>query len=225
MPDHPLHLAELRVREHLVGQGLYETRRCRSRRTTASGVRVQNPLADDEPYLRSSLLDTLARRAEYNLNRMEGDVRLFEVGHAFLPSGGDRLPLEEVRVAALLLGPPPAAALHRPGSGAVRRLGREGAGGLAGRGGLPGRPPLVVVRQRPALRSGRVEVAVAGRWGPWRSAVARWTSRCGPADAFGVELTLGVMPSADVAPAGQHALGGGGSGRLPYRMSCIVPSR
>ncbi|MDQ8173863.1 MAG: phenylalanine--tRNA ligase subunit beta, partial [Gemmatimonadota bacterium] len=88
-PDHPLHLAGRRVRDLLVGMGMAETR---PMPFTATGdehtPRVRNPLADDEPFLRASVLDTLARRAEYNLSRMQGDLRLFEIGNVFLPSGG-----------------------------------------------------------------------------------------------------------------------------------------
>src|SRR5690606_26065300 len=66
-------------------------------------VRVRNPLAEDEPHLRRSLLETLARRAEHNLTRKEGNLRLFEVGAAFAPRPG-ALPMEELRVGVLVMG-------------------------------------------------------------------------------------------------------------------------
>ena len=66
-------------------------------------VRVMNPLAENEAYLRRDVLDTLARRAEYNLARMQGNLRLFEIGSVFEPRGG-RLPVEELRVGALVMG-------------------------------------------------------------------------------------------------------------------------
>ena len=79
-PDHPLHLAGRRVRDLLVGMGLAETRPMPFTSTGDGDTpRVRNPLADDEPFLRASILDTLARRAEYNLTRMQGNLRLFEV--------------------------------------------------------------------------------------------------------------------------------------------------
>jgi phenylalanyl-tRNA synthetase beta chain len=56
-------------------------------------VRVTNPIAENEAYLRREMLDTLARRAEYNLARMQGDLRLFEIGSVFEPRRG-RLPQE-----------------------------------------------------------------------------------------------------------------------------------
>ena len=104
VPDDPVHLLGLRVRTALVGAGLLECKPLPFVRGEASThVRVENPLNDDEPFLRNSLLETLARRAEYNLNRGEGNVRLFEIGSAFLPSDS-ALPLEEVRVGVLLMG-------------------------------------------------------------------------------------------------------------------------
>jgi phenylalanyl-tRNA synthetase beta chain len=74
---------------------------------------VTNPLAEDEAYLRGDLITTLIARAEYNLARMQGNVRLFEIGTAFF-AGGDQtalpgpkkagLPREEMHVAALVMG-------------------------------------------------------------------------------------------------------------------------
>jgi phenylalanyl-tRNA synthetase beta chain len=104
VPDHHVHVTARRVRDALVGEGLAEVRPLPFvRGSDETHVRVANPLAEDEPYLRRSLLETLARRAEYNLNRMQGDVRLFEIGSAFTPRP-DGLPLEAVRVGALIMG-------------------------------------------------------------------------------------------------------------------------
>lgn len=199
VPDHPLHLVERRVREHLVGQGLYETRPMPFTRDASSGVRVQNPLADDEPYLRSTLLDTLSRRAEYNLNRMEGDVRLFEVGHAFRQTG-DRLPLEEVRVAALVMGRrrPPHFTEAEPApydAWDIKALARSLAAVA-----FPGEAVSVEPAHGDALWTVQVGERQAGTASRLPLDKPVWAS-----DAFGVELVLGVMPSADVAPAGQHA--------------------
>jgi phenylalanyl-tRNA synthetase beta chain len=76
-------------------------------------VRVTNPLAEDEAYLRGDLLTTLISRAEYNLARMQGNVRLFEIGTAFFAAPDQpslpgpkkaALPREEMHVAALIMG-------------------------------------------------------------------------------------------------------------------------
>ncbi len=114
VPDAPLVAAIKRVRESLVGAGLNEVRPLPfvAERKGAT-VRVANPLAEDEAFLRGDLLTTLVGRAEHNLARMQGNVRLFEIGTAFfasdrlsnLPDGRTvRLPREEMRVAALVMG-------------------------------------------------------------------------------------------------------------------------
>jgi phenylalanyl-tRNA synthetase beta chain len=104
VPDHPLWVVAERLREVLVGMGLLEAQPLPFvRGSDFTHVRVRNPVAEDEPHLRNSLLESLARRVEYNYSRMNGDVRLFEIGSAFSPRP-DALPLEEVRVAVAVSG-------------------------------------------------------------------------------------------------------------------------
>ncbi|HYW51480.1 MAG TPA: hypothetical protein VE861_12790, partial [Gemmatimonadaceae bacterium] len=149
---------------------------------------------------RSSILDTLARRAEYNLNRMEGDVRLFEVGHVFLPSGG-RLPREQARVGALLLGRRRPPHFTEPDPATFDAWDIKSLAESLAAVAFPGQSLELV----PDV-SGTVlwSVVVSGQ-------PAGTVTRVGldkpvwAADAFGVELTLGEMPSDDVAPAGHHA--------------------
>ena len=199
VPDHPLHLTEVRVRDFLVGRGLFETRPMPFTRDAASGVRVQNPLADDEPYLRASILDTLARRVEYNLNRMEGDVRLFEVGHVFLPST-DRLPREEVRVGAFLLGKRRPAHFTEPEPASFDAWDAKSLATALATVAFPGAAIALVPADAGALwhvHADGLNIGTVCRV-PVDSPV--WA-----ADVFGVELTLGLLPSVDMAPAGQHA--------------------
>ena len=59
--------------------------RCRSSPAATSTCASLNPLAENEAHLRRTLLETLARRAEYNLAHMQGNVRLYEIGSAFTP--------------------------------------------------------------------------------------------------------------------------------------------
>jgi phenylalanyl-tRNA synthetase beta chain len=114
VPDSPLVPVIKRVEEALVATGLLEVR---PMPFVADGkgatVRVTNPLAEDEAYLRGDLLTTLIARAEHNLAHMQGNVRLFEIGTAFF--AGDTpanlpgpkkamLPREEMHVAALVMG-------------------------------------------------------------------------------------------------------------------------
>lgn len=114
VPDAPLVAVTRRLQETLVGAGLNEVR---PMPFVAEGkgatVRVTNPLAEDEAFLRGDLLTTLIGRAEYNLARMQGNVRLFEIGTAFFSAQeqatlpGPRkaaLPHEEMHVAALIMG-------------------------------------------------------------------------------------------------------------------------
>jgi phenylalanyl-tRNA synthetase beta chain len=114
VPDAALVPVMKRLQETLVGAGLNEIR---PMPFVAGGkgatVRVTNPLAEDEAYLRADLLTTLIGRAEYNLARMQGNVRLFEIGTAFFaaPDAASlpgpkkaAVPREEMHVAALIMG-------------------------------------------------------------------------------------------------------------------------
>jgi phenylalanyl-tRNA synthetase beta chain len=171
---------------------------------TASGTedtpRVRNPLAEDEPFLRGSLLDTLARRAEFNLARMQGNVRLFEIGNAFIPST-ERLPREEVRVGALVMGARRPVHFTEPQPPAFDVWdAREIAERMAA-AAFPGEPIAFEAGDAPAVWT--VHVGSRGLVGHVeRLTLDRpvWAS-----EAFGVELTLGQLVSDDVAPPRQHA--------------------
>jgi phenylalanyl-tRNA synthetase beta chain len=114
VPDAPLVDVTKRLQHALVGVGLNEIRPMPFVSANKGGtVRVTNPLAEDEAYLRGDLLTTLIARAEYNLARMQGNVRLFEIGTAFFASQTNAaapgpklaaLPHEEMHVAALVMG-------------------------------------------------------------------------------------------------------------------------
>ena len=66
-------------------------------------VRVANPLAENEAFLRRDILDTLARRAEYNLARMQGDLRHLRDRLGVRAATTD-MPHEELHVGALIMG-------------------------------------------------------------------------------------------------------------------------
>lgn len=105
VPDAPLVKLTDRVKSVLAAEGLLEARPLPFVPDPGEpAVRVLNPLAENEAYLRTNVLDTLSRRAEYNLARMQRNVRLFEIGPAFKPGEPGSRPHEEVRVAALLMG-------------------------------------------------------------------------------------------------------------------------
>ena len=102
--DDPLWTLSNRVREAMVGAGLLEIRPMPFvAGADDSHVRVANPLSEAEAFLRTSLLETLARRTEFNFAQRNGDVRLFEIGSAFAPAGAG-VPGEELRLGIVVAG-------------------------------------------------------------------------------------------------------------------------
>ncbi|MEO7362372.1 MAG: phenylalanine--tRNA ligase subunit beta [Gemmatimonadaceae bacterium] len=202
VPDHPLYSVGRRVRDALVTAGLAETRPMPFTKTGDESLRVRNPLADDEPFLRQSILETLARRAEFNLARMQGNIRLFEVGNAFVASTS-RLPREETRVGALIMGMrrpphftepnPPAFDVWDAKALAETMIGAAFPRGVATLEAGEG-DTLWVIKSRKGNVLGRVARVALDK--------PVWAS-----DAYGVELLLGAMSSIDVAAARGNAHG------------------
>lgn len=229
VPDHPLWAAARRVRDVLVGLGLSETVPLPFvRGDDTTHVRVRNPLAEDEPHYRRSLLETLARRAEYNLNRMQGNVRLFEIGAALEPDARRDLPHEELRVAALIMGARRPPHFTEPQPPFYDAWDAKGLGERMAQAAFPGETVVL----EPAGGDGDV------RWTMVRGSDRRRVGRAEPvtldrptwaAPAFGVELTLGAMPNAPVAPPGTHLEMAEGSRPAPaparrYRPLPTTPS-
>ena len=105
VPDAPIVGITDRVRDVLIAHGLYEARPMPFVKESAmSTIRVSNPLAEDEAYLRGSILESLAKRAEHNLAHMNGNVRLFEIGTTFSAGAKGGLPTENTDVAAIVMG-------------------------------------------------------------------------------------------------------------------------
>jgi len=202
VPDHALHVMSRRVRDACVASGLAETRPMPFVATGADeSLRVRNPLADDEPYLRGSLLTTLSGRAEYNVSRMQGNVRLFEIGSAFVPSGG-RLPREEVRVAALVMGAVRPPHFTEPAPPPCDVWDVKALADLLAQSAFPDATITLAASREDVLW----QVLATGHEEP--VGVVRRLSLDLPvwaSTAFGIEITLGVMPSADVAEHGKHA--------------------
>src|SRR6266550_5078958 len=106
VPDAPSELTLGRIREQLARAGLLEARTLPlGPADSPDAIRVQNPLSEDEAYLRTQILPGLIRRVEHNWGQGNRDIRLFEVGTVFRPSGrpADR-PAEELHVAVILTG-------------------------------------------------------------------------------------------------------------------------
>jgi phenylalanyl-tRNA synthetase beta chain len=55
-----------------------------------SAVRIANPLSDEEPLLRTTLLPGLLRALARNVGRAQPDLGLYEMGSVFLPQPGER---------------------------------------------------------------------------------------------------------------------------------------
>jgi phenylalanyl-tRNA synthetase beta chain len=216
-PDDPIWVQSARVREALVAMGLLEARPMPFTKGAPTGyVRVANPLAEDEPYLRRDILDTLARRAEENLAHMQGNVRLFEIGSVFEPTKS-AMPRELVRVGILVMGDRHPDHFTAPKD---ERWDEWDARAIAERA------------TRAAHPGASVELVPAdGEW-LWRILVngdhlggVRHVPLDAPvwaAPALGVELLLAEMPNAPVAPRGEHAHQAA-PGRPPRHWPRYVP--
>lgn len=126
-------------------------------------LRLRNPLRDEEPELRTSLLPPLLTALRRNLSRGHRDVALYEVGTVFRPQAGS-LPV-----------PPPLPVNHRPGDEEL----------AAASATVPPQPWRVAV-----VLTGDVEAA--GWWGAGRAATWADAVEAGHlvAAAADVELTV-----------------------------------
>lgn len=201
-PDHALHLASKRVANALVAAGFLELRSMPfttgDARGSGSHARVANPLADDEPFLRTTILDTLARRAEHNLNRSVGDLRLFEIGATFASRKGT-LPAEEIRAGALFMGGRRPVHFSEPKPPAFDAWDAKAIAETMARAAFPGRPVSIEAGSGDVLWTIRAGGAVVGTVQAVALDAPVWAS-----PAFGVELSLGPMPSTPEAAAGTH---------------------
>ena len=197
-PDSPLVAVSRRVRETLVAAGLLETRAMPFTAAPDGGegyLRLRNPLAEHEAYLRREVLESLARRAEHNLAQMQADLRLFEIGGVFMPGAGG-LPREEMRAAALVMGQ------RRPAhftDAAAARYDEWDAKALAetmGRAAFPGGEVVVAPA---APDSGALFTVLAdGRPVGQVQRLALDVGRAAASPAFGIEITLALLSAAPV---------------------------
>jgi phenylalanyl-tRNA synthetase beta chain len=204
-----MHVIGSRVRSALVASGMSEVRPLPYvgadplARSGMPLVRVRNPLADDEPFLRESVLTTLARRAEHNLSRMQGDVRIFEIGTSFIATpGGLR---EEVRVGALVMGARRPRHFTEPSPPPFDAWDAKALAETIARAAWPGTGIELV----PGIDGELWRVQAAGRDVGAVLGVAL-DAPVWAAPAYGVEITLGDMPAAPVAPRGAHDYSQGG---------------
>ena len=189
-----------KLRDALAGEGLLEARPTPFVAGGDAHVRVLNPLAENEAHLRRTVLESLARRAEYNLTHMEGNVRLYEIGAAF-ERGADALPNESLRVALLVMGQRDPAHFTNAKPEPYGVWDAKGLAELVARIVAPGQVTLA-----PSDAIGDVLWTIVID-GDTRGHVSRvpldapvWAS-----PAYGIELVLARVSNADVAPPGAHA--------------------
>ena len=197
--DDPLWTLSARVREAMVALGLLEVRPMPFvAGADDSHVRVSNPLAENEPHLRTSLLETMARRAEFNLAHRSGDVHVFEIGSAFAP-GKNGVPHEQLRLSVMLMGKRRPQHFTEPQPPAFDEWDAKGVAEVAA--------SLVASGESIALvpGAGRViwNVAAGDRT---LGTVVRMEldAPVWAAPAFGVELAIGDLESEPPAARGKH---------------------
>ena len=209
VPDAPIEMVATRLRHALVSAGLFEVRPMPFVSGGEGYVRVRNPLAENEAFLRRNVVESLAKRAEYNLAHMQGNIRLFEIGAAFAPSTG-RLPHEEVRVGALIMGARRPPHFTEPKPPAFDEWDAKGIAELMLETAFPRRETALVPHEGDSLWHVALDGRRIGEVRRVRLDAPVWAS-----PAFGVEITLEVVASDDVAPAGQSAYG---TGEMPAAL-------
>ena len=201
--DAPLWGVADRLRDALGAAGLLEARPTPFVAGAEGHVRVLNPLAENEAYLRRTVLETLERRAESNLAHMEGNVRLYEIGSVFRP-GEDDLPDESFNVGLLVMGDRTPGHFTAPQPAQYDAWDAKWLGELVARTAFPAAELTLAPDGREEGILWRILVD-----GEERGAVRRLQldAPVWAASAFGVELELAVMSNSDVAPPGEHAHG------------------
>jgi phenylalanyl-tRNA synthetase beta chain len=166
----------------------------------ATHIRVSNPLSESEPHLRASIIETLSKRVEYNLSRLQRDVRLFEIGAVFARTGS-QLPREMISVGAIAMGlrHPPHFTLPQP-----PMFDEWDAKGLAleiAAAAIPG-APVELFPGSDTLWDVRIGGQKVGE--VRRAALDKpvWAP-----EAFAVEIALGTMVNERLAPPGEHMRG------------------
>lgn len=198
--DDPMWTAANRVREAMVGLGFYEARPMPFvAGSDDTHARVSNPLAENEAHLRGSLLETLARRAEYNLAQRVGDVRLFEIGSAFEPRSAG-VPREELRLGVVLMGRRRPAHFTEPQPPAFDEWDAKGVAERAAQVAHPAGRVILAPGRGDAFWTVEVDGAPIGEVRRLSLDAPVWAS-----PAFAIELRLGVVATEPPASRGSHS--------------------
>jgi len=217
--DDPMWTASNRVREAMVGIGFLETRPM----PFVAGAdethpRVSNPLAENEAHLRTSLLETLARRTEYNLAQRVGDVRLFEIGSAFAPAGIG-VPKEELRLGVVLMGRRRPAHFTEPNPPAFDEWDAKGIAEHAAQVAHPASTVTLVPARDDAIWTVEVDGSATGVVKRLALDAPVWA-----APAYAIELRLGEIATAPPAAHGSHAYKEGTTKRAAVARYRAVPT-
>ncbi|MDX9974589.1 MAG: phenylalanine--tRNA ligase subunit beta [FCB group bacterium] len=108
----PEETALQRLREYLVSMGLTETMNMsfssydelKRARLDGEMVTLQNPLAETQSTMRSSLIPGLLSTVSLNVRRGNHNLAVFEVGPVYHPKAGETLPEQEARATVVLSG-------------------------------------------------------------------------------------------------------------------------
>jgi len=172
-------------------------------------ARLGNPVSENESYLRASLLESISRRAEFNLAHRVADIRLFEIGSAFSPApDGSGLPLEQMRLGILMMGRRRPAHFTEPQPPAIDEWDARGVAEVLSRVAFPD----AAIDLAPALAAGRLwEIQ---RDGAPIGTVQRLAldAPIWAASAYGIEITLGDVATAAPAARGTHSYRDHGQG-------------
>jgi phenylalanyl-tRNA synthetase beta chain len=197
--DDPMWGIAARVRRTLAGLGIHEARPMPFvAGADETHVRVGNPLSESEGYLRGSVLESLARRAEHNLSHRVGDVRLFEIGSVFGKATA-AMPVEELRVGIVLMGQRRPAHFSEPQPPNMDAWDAKAVADAVAHAGFPGTAESLVPAAGDQLWDIVVDGKIIGSVGRLALDAPVWA-----APAFGIEISLSEVVTVAPAPRGQH---------------------
>ncbi len=197
--DDPMWVDARRIRDAMVGLGFLE---CRPmpfvKGADNTHAAVANPLSAEEGFLRTSVLESLSRRAEHNLAQRIGDVRFFEVGSVFHRSG-QAMPHEHVHLGIVLMGHRRPPHFSEPQPPMLDEWDAKATAEVAARAAFSGESVELALGAGTRLWELRNQGTVVG----W---VTRLTldAPVWAAPAFGIEIVLGRMVTEAPAPHGGH---------------------
>jgi phenylalanyl-tRNA synthetase beta chain len=185
-------------------------------------LRVRNPLSEERPELRTTLLPGLAEVAARNLAKGVAGVAAYEIGAVFLPQGEGLLPAEPRMLGVVLAGRRQAGRFDDPSPPVDFADAKGIVEGLAGALGVHdvSYEPAATMPFHPgrcaAVRLGEVTIGMVGQLHPRVAAALDL-----PATSFAVELEL--TPLLEAAPTTLPARTPSPYPELAFDVAFIVP--